>query len=236
MRTALKRIPLIVKTVRAARRLPGMERMRRVYADLFPERVFTTIYQENQWEDADSRSGEGSSLPATAILRSALPALLGELRVRSMLDIPCGDFHWMQTVDLGSIHYTGADIVSDVIASNTRKYGSEHRIFLTLNAARDPLPPADLVLCRDLLIHLSFAQIWRVIAQVRRSSATWLAASTYTQCPTNLDARTGDCRDINLELEPFHFPAPIVLIDEEPGIGMRGKSLGVWRVCELPLR
>lgn len=233
MRAALKRVPLLVTTVRAVRALPGVPTLRRVYADRFARQVFTTIYRENQWEDGESRSGTGSSLRATAILRRELPRVLRELGIRSMLDVPCGDFHWMSHMDLSGIEYIGADIVADVIAENTRLYGRRGR-FLMLNAARDPLPTADLVLCRDLMIHLSFAQVARVVGHVKESGATWLAATSFPACAANVDIRTGDCRDINLARAPFHFPEPTVLIDEGPHSGATGKAVGVWRVADLP--
>lgn len=222
-RAALKRVPFLVQAVRAVRRL---------YADVFAQRVFTTIYRENQWDDADSRSGSGSTLVATARLRVALPDILREHGIRTMLDVPCGDFHWMRTVELGRVEYTGADIVPDVIAANAARWAQPGRRFVVLDASRDPIPRADLILCRDLFIHLSSARIHRVLEAFRASGATWLAASTYTNCPTNQDVRTGSYRAVNMQAAPFHFPAPTLLLPEDDLTGHTAKSLGLWR---LPL-
>jgi len=35
--------------------------------------------------------------------------LLAELEVKSILDVPCGDLHWMSQVDLGPVMYTGEE-------------------------------------------------------------------------------------------------------------------------------
>jgi hypothetical protein len=35
--------------------------------------------------------------------------------VKSLLDIPCGDFHWMRRVNLQGLSYVGADIVRELI-------------------------------------------------------------------------------------------------------------------------
>jgi len=77
------------------------------------EKVFFEIYQRNAWASRESASGTGSELKRTHHLRRELAALLRELNVCSLLDLPCGDFNWMQHVNLGEIQYIGADIVSD---------------------------------------------------------------------------------------------------------------------------
>jgi hypothetical protein len=59
------------------------------------ERLFTNIYRSNHWGGADSVSGGGSDLEQTSALRAALPGVLQRLGVRTLLDAPCGDFHWM---------------------------------------------------------------------------------------------------------------------------------------------
>ena len=62
--------------------------------------VFKQHYQRNTWGCSESLSGEGSTLDQTAAIRGALPQLIREFRIQSMLDIPCGDFNWMKMLDL----------------------------------------------------------------------------------------------------------------------------------------
>jgi hypothetical protein len=64
---------------------------------------FEGMYEQNIWGDRESRSGSASNLKSTERLRAELPALLRDLGVRSLLDIPCGDWVWMQHVDLSTI-------------------------------------------------------------------------------------------------------------------------------------
>src|SRR5438046_7814005 len=64
------------------------------------ERRFTDIYRHRGFGGADSASGPGSDLAQTQSIRDALPELLRELGVRTLLDIPCGDYHWMRQVPL----------------------------------------------------------------------------------------------------------------------------------------
>src|SRR5262245_50296933 len=60
------------------------------------EQTFTDIYRRNAWGGTESVSGTGSGLAETRALRSSLRLLIDDFEIATMLDIPCGDFHWMQ--------------------------------------------------------------------------------------------------------------------------------------------
>jgi hypothetical protein len=51
----------------------------------------------------------------TAAIRRLLPGLFAEFGVRSLLDIHCGDFVWMEQISASSDQYIGADIVEPLI-------------------------------------------------------------------------------------------------------------------------
>jgi 2-polyprenyl-3-methyl-5-hydroxy-6-metoxy-1,4-benzoquinol methylase len=210
----------------------GVEVYRKVRAALAPRRpdlraVFTDIYRHNGWQDAESVSGRGSTLAHTEVVRGELPRLLGELGARSLLDAPCGDFNWMRHVALGGVAYVGADVVPEMIERNRREYGGEGRDFLVLDLTRDRLPRADAILCRDCLIHLSFADALRALDNFRRSGARHLLATTHTSVRENADIETGAWRLLNLQLPPFNLPPPARLVVENAELS---KCLGVWRL------
>ena len=74
--------------------------------------AFEQIYEENRWLSCESRSGRGSTLDYTRPLRKALAKYLNSLNVIVLLDAPCGDFNWMQHVELPEkILYIGGDIL-----------------------------------------------------------------------------------------------------------------------------
>ena len=198
--------------------------------------TFAPFYAENRWGDSESRSGPGSNLRRTAKLRNELPLLLREIGARSMLDAPCGDFNWMKDTPLGVERYIGVDIIPDLIARNRRLYGDERTQFALLDLTRDELPSADVILCRDCLIHFSYRHIASAIRNFKRSRSTYLLTNTYNEWRQNENIRTGDFRHINLLLPPFNFPAPLRQIDEkfpEEQAQFFGKTLGLWRLADL---
>ena len=78
------------------------------------EDIFTEIAKENFWTESESVSGIGSAMAQTAEIRRHLPDVFFRFNIQSMLDIPCGDFNWMQHIDLANIQYTGGDIVKNL--------------------------------------------------------------------------------------------------------------------------
>lgn len=194
---------------------------------------FTHIYDSNAWKDKESRSGSGSSLHATEHLRAALPGLLAELGARTFLDAPCGDYHWFRHVDRGAgFEYIGGDIVQALIDTNNAAYGSDDTRFIHLDITQDPLPAADVWMCRDCLIHLSFEMTDRAMRNFLASDIEYLLATTHRNVEENVDIPTGHCRMINLELPPYNFPAPLKYV-ADTDLEDTGKSLGLWRRHDL---
>lgn len=202
------------------------------------------MYETNLWDGAESRSGDGSSLAATAGVRAGLPALLRQLGVRRLLDVPCGDFHWMAHVDLaaaGVTAYVGGDVVEAIVAADRARYEMPGRMFVQVDLTTGPLPEvagaaADAVLCRDCLVHLSFANIARALAVVRSSGVRYLITTTFLEHEANTDVADGDWRLLNLARPPFNFPAPVgVLVEgcEEEGGAYADKALAAWLVSDL---
>jgi SAM-dependent methyltransferase len=222
-------VDLMRGAARLLRRVPRMLRGR--------ESVFTRIYTRNGWGNPESVSGDGSSLRETRVARQALPSLVARYDVQVVLDIPCGDCNWMRAIDFCGRAYIGADIVGELVQRNVSAFGGPNRSFMHRDVVRDPLPQADLVLVRDCMIHLSNADVFAALRNIRRSGARYLLATTYTDRPTNPDILTGDWRAINLQAPPFRLPAPLELISEEWDWAdgyHADKSLGLWDAQALP--
>ena len=200
------------------------------------EEVFTHIYESNKWGASETRSGKGSSLERTSSLIEAIPNMLKQLDAETMLDIPCGDFHWMKEIELPISHYIGADIVKPLIEENQRLYESQNKEFLHLDLIRDDLPAVDVIFCRECLVHLSYADIALALNNIKRSGAKYLFTTHFPDIRTNKDSITGKHHSLNFTREPFNWPEPLMGHIEYFANKRRGnKHLSVWKLSDLPL-
>jgi len=194
---------------------------------------FHEIYRTFHWNGGgETLSGAGSTIVATEMIRKELPAYLASVDCRMLLDLGCGDFNWMRMVDL-PCKYIGADIVDDVIKQNQVHYGGQQCSFVVLDGVSESLPlGVDVILCREVLFHLSFADVFALLENVKASDARILVATNMTGVEINRDIFTGGFRPIDLRLPPFNFPAPHHMIPDQ-GIA-RNRYLCAWNVKELP--
>src|SRR3989344_777132 len=102
--------------------------------------IFARYYRNNFWSDPESLSGKGSSISTTARLREKLSSLLRERGVKSMLDIPCGDYNWMKLVQKPGLRYLGADVVKEMIEKNNQEYRNNFTKFSIIDITKGSLP------------------------------------------------------------------------------------------------
>lgn len=203
-----------------------------------PENIFTQIYEKNSWGSTESVSGPGSTLLETEKIREEIPGLLKSFDIKVLLDAPCGDFNWLKEVDFSSLEkYIGVDIVQEIISNNSKKYTTNTVQFLHKNIISDLLPTSDLIMCRDCLVHFPFSEIKKTIANFKKTGARYLLTTTFPGCTKNKDiAAVGGWRPLNLELPPFNFPKPLVMITEEIHYNNPvyvTKSLALWKLENL---
>lgn len=207
--------------------------------------AFELVLKKNYWGDADSRSGPGSNLEQTKIIRSKIPELLVKYKVAKMLDAPCGDLFWMsqilyQIIEKG-ISYHGADIVPEIIAENEKRFKNAVIRFSVIDLTKGKIPAVDIILTRDCFIHLSYANILSILASYVQSGSTYLLASTYTNAKrknTDVKGFYLPGRALNLENFPFYLGKPIDVIVEgcTEGEGTYSdKSLGLWKIKNINL-
>jgi SAM-dependent methyltransferase len=196
--------------------------------------VFDTIYETNKWNSKESVSGGGSTLKKTQELRNLLPDFLHSNNVKTFLDAPCGDFHWMKEVNLDGIHYIGGDIVQALVDKCQSAYGNDSRKFTHLDLAKDELPKSDAILCRDCMIHIPNDKVIEILDNIKRSGIRWVMLTTYPDVTENKKIREGSWRKINLQAAPFNLPAPVILWDEkETAKWNAGKCIGIWDFSTL---
>lgn len=193
------------------------------------EDLFTDYYQNSTWSGGgeETRSGSGSTLKKTAVLRDELPGFLEKHRIKTLFDAPCGDFNWFQHVELSGVRYTGGDIVREMVAANQKSFGGDSVSFIHFDIVKDDAPQVDLWFCREVLLHFSYELIFSFFENFVRSGVPCLLVSTHHEFPENIDIPTGTGRPLNLEIAPFNLPAPIDFVDDDIK-GRRPMRMGLW--------
>lgn len=188
--------------------------------------TFDRIYRENLWNGVESRSGPGSGTSATRNIAKQITDLVRLLDVESVLNVGCGDDFW--TPDWPS--YTGVDVSYEAV--ELAKKNHPDRQYRLLPAQ---LPESDLVICRDVLQHLSMANAKWLLMEMYHAGRL-LLLSTYMSVAQGHDIEDGGYTEPNLMLEPFNLGAPMLMYwdgypyrDGDPPIRDPRKFLGLWK-------
>jgi SAM-dependent methyltransferase len=135
-----------------------------------PKTVFGRAYREGRWggEGDEFYSGPGSLGQPAELYAERINAFIAEQGIKSVVDLGCGDFRVARRIVSDRIHYVGIDVVDDLISINRDRYGSDKVEFQCCDIIEDPLPDGQLCLIREVLQHLSNAEITRVLARLRK--------------------------------------------------------------------
>ena len=198
-------------------------------------------------------SGPGSSLKATKPLRDMLEAMFQDpsWSIKTFADIPCGDWLWMQEVNLSGIRYLGGDISEETVKRNTECFSRKGVQFVYFDLTCMVPPPVDLILVRDVLFHLKHDVTLGILTRLARSGARYIATSTFpgTGKPnqrwgvgkayheTLKDRSNSQIGSFPIRLTdpPFNLPEPLMYVEEneflsKPKIRRR---VGVWELHGL---
>jgi hypothetical protein len=196
--------------------------------------LFETIYQKNIWNNPESVSGAGSTIQATQSLRQTLRDFIIQNNIKSIFDAGCGDFNWMKEVtkDL-DITYIGVDIVSELVALNNRKYSNDKIHFYWGSIDEYEIPKVDLIICRDVLVHLPFLIGKKILDRFVNSKSLYLLSTTFPSFSNNIDTSIDDVnswRKINLCLPPYSLSDPFMVCEETIVIDddTKHKRYAIW--------
>jgi len=196
------------------------------------DKLFNLAYKMNLWGSEESVSGPSSTLDYTETMRKVLAGLLRALDCRTLLDAPCGDLNWIKATDLDGITYIGGDIAPSLVADlRARHPGTDVR---RIDITAPPLPSADFWLCRDVLFHLSLADILLVLVNFIKSDITYFCTSHFLEVDDNPDVPSSPTtfRPVNLCKPPFGLPGPDYYFRDYPD-WHPPRGLAVWRRSRL---
>ncbi len=132
-------------------------------------------------------------------------------QIRSVVDIGCGDWQFSKLIDWRDIDYTGVD-VSDVVLSNTQQFSREGIRFLHADARTDPLPPADLLIMKDVMQHWSNDDILTFLPRLNSFRQALITNGFHPSLKNllNSDITAGAFRPIDLRISPFNLPGTYI--------------------------
>lgn len=180
--------------------------------------VFTEIYEQNLWGGPKGEywSGDGSADQFTQPYLAWLTSFIRDQFQGpvSIVDLGCGDFRVgrLITESLRDCTYVGVDIVDSLIRRNTEQFATDKVSFERRDIISDPLPPGQICLVRQVLQHLSNAQISAILpklAQYEHVAITehFPADDDFTpnkDKPHGGDVRLSDRSAVSLEQPPFN--------------------------------
>ena len=133
--------------------------------------VFTKVYQDGLWGRAAQPeqkffSGSGSRDAAVKTYIAAVAKFVRTLDHKpDVVDLGCGDFHVGSAVRPLCRRYVACDIVDALVASNAARYEKMDVDFRTLDLTQDELPAGEVVFVRQVLQHLSNADIAHAVCR-----------------------------------------------------------------------
>ncbi|RKR15308.1 methyltransferase family protein [Maribacter vaceletii] len=132
--------------------------------------VMHQIYEKKMWGGAvDFYSGLGSHSPEIVgpYIRE-VSLFLNSFSTRlEVCDLGCGDFNVGKQLVLLSKKYIAVDIVPNLIERNKSLFKEENLEFLCLDISKDKLPNADCAIVRQVMQHISNAEILSLLKKLK---------------------------------------------------------------------
>lgn len=172
-------------------------------------------------KDGETPCGAGSTLASTERVRAELPEIFDKYSIRSINDAGCGDFHWVEKLKLlfksKKIDYLGYDIID-----------RKRRVlpFQELEITSETMRRADLIICRDVLFHLSNELVEAAIKQFRKSKSRYLLATTSPGDNSLREDTVEKFQPVDLESDPFNLGEPLLKVHEP----QFRRYLGLWEL------
>lgn len=185
------------------------------------EQTFTNIYKYGSWgknKDGEGTSGFGSVVEHVQPYIELIQSFIEEKKIKSVVDFGCGDWELSRHINWHGAIYIGIDIVKHVIEKNQKLYANHTTFFIHDDGLDLSLPKADLLICKDVLQHLSNDDVLLLLSQIHKFKYCLITNDTdmHTLSSSNADILTGSGRTLDLTQPPFNlngikiltFPCP----------------------------
>lgn len=215
------------------------------------DQAFDEIYRHGWWQQGESLSGCGSEGAFARESVSIVARFIAEHKVRSVVDVGCGDFSIGQHLAPLVERYHAVDVSRTIITLNRASYRHlKNTTFDYLNVVEDVVPTADLVLVRQVLQHLSNAQIERSLINIERSGAPHILIAEHVCRPGcmvqpnrdlehhSVDTRISRGSGVDIGFPPFSRARSVIAAIEPDEVNRAEKNtvLAVYRLDEGGVR
>jgi predicted O-methyltransferase YrrM/SAM-dependent methyltransferase len=170
------------------------------------EAYFTSAYETGLWgKDASGRGTSG----AGSIVQEALPFIqyiqnfLDTHQIQSIVDVGCGDWVLAREIQWGDSEYLGIDIVENLIRDNQKIYGSDKVRFLKQDVGITPMPAGDLLICKDVFIHLPDSEVDFILKESKKFKFCIFVNDINSSDKTNVPFNHFGVRCVHLTCHPF---------------------------------
>ena len=140
------------------------------YRELAPREIFERIYASKVWGEkhgSEFDSGSGSDDLLALAYVNVISAYIREQGITSVVDLGCGDFRiGRHLANRANVLYTGIDVVRPLIEHHNRMYADHRTRFVCGDIISGALPSGELYLIRQVLQHLSNAQIAGILKKL----------------------------------------------------------------------
>jgi hypothetical protein len=197
------------------------------FAQFYRCAIFRSVYQKKLWGTDDASeffSGSGSHSSAATAYADAVSTAISQHHTGresnlTIVDLGCGDFSVGAQIltRLGHVRYIGCDVVPEVIEHNRKRYGSTRVQFQTLDIVSEDLPNGDVCVVRQVLQHLSNADIASILPKLCKYRLVYITESqpiarqgkANPDKPASAEVRfdwpTGYGRGVELDLPPWNL-------------------------------
>lgn len=200
--------------------------------------IFYLTYKTNHWnkyKEIESNnlivSGPGSipgSNQTNNIIKN-LDIFIKYNKIKSILDMPCGDFSWMsKLIQMNSnVLYTGYDIVKEMIDLNNKRFSSDKIKFFVKDIVEEKsFDDFDFVFVRDFFIHIMNDDIIKILNVIKKSKIKFFACSSSANINFNKDVIIGRYRQLNIEIKPFYLDKIFLKISE----GLDDRYINIYKL------
>lgn len=174
-------------------------------------KAFENVYKNEDWKNEyGTKSGSGASFECSGVFVAWLEWFVSKNKIKSILDLGCGDFELMKNLSFNGYRYTGVDIVKSIIDENKKNFSCNGDLsFICADISTFKINAKfDLAIMKDVLQHLSHEDIISVVGNLKNCAKKAILVNDHAE--SNVDIKTGGYRGLNLIAEPFNLDCRMI--------------------------